>query len=364
MKKRIIAVLLSLAIILVTAGIAEAALATRQISAVYQNMKIYVNGMAVSVPPDEEPFIYNGRTFVPIRVVAEALNQQVEWVDAAKAVKISGTVQTDPNLLAQKDKEIQDLKAQLAQKNSEITSLNNTITSLQNNDNDTDDEVINDLEDDLLSDYDRLEDVDIDDISLDGDEDDVDVDIEVDLGDYDSEWEDLTDSDIENWIEDIVNDIQDELSGDTNVDGTIIDTDSDDTLVDFSKDGDDSLDVEFEDDDYRDGGSDSDDVVDNLEGEDYDVSGIAFTLDEVDYDDNYRVDVYLYADDDDASSEWDDLSSTTIDNEVIDICKEIADAFEDDADITLLTVTAYFYDEDDDLLDSAFDYDVSDEDLS
>lgn len=364
MKKKII-VLLSLAIVLVAAGIAEAASATKQISAAYQNIKLYVNGQAVSVQPDEEPFIYNGRTFVPIRVVAEALNQNVEWVDTIKSVKISGTVQTDPNVLTQKDKEIQDLKAQLAQKNSEIERLNNTITSLQDN-NDSDNDEINDLEDNLLSDYDSLEDVEIDDISLSGDEDDVDVDVEVNLGDYEDEWGNLSDSDIEGWIDDVVGDIQDELSEDTEVSGNITDTDSDDVLVEFSKDGDSSLDVEFEDEDYRDGESDSDaeDVVDNLEGEDFDVDSITFTLDEVDYDDNNRVDVYLYADDSDASSEWDSLSNSTIDNEVIAICDEIADTFEDDADINLLTVTAYFYDEDDDLLDSAFDYDVDNGDLN
>lgn len=360
MKKRIIAVLLCLSLILVAAGIAEAAMATRQVSAVYQNMQIFVNGKAVGVQPDEEPFIYNGRTFVPIRMVAEALNMNVEWVDAIKSVKITGAAaQADPNVLAQKDKEIQDLKNQLAQKNSEIQSLNNTIASLRKN---SDDDTINNLEDDLLSSYDNLEDVDIDDISLDGDEDEVDVDIEVDLSDFGDEWDELTDSDIENWVEDMVGDIQDKLSEDTEVNGTITDIDSDDVLVDFSKNGDSSLDVDFRDEDYRNGGSNSGDVADNLEGEDFKVDSIAFTLDRVDYSNN-RVTVYLYADDNGASSEWDDLSSSTIDSEVIDICEEIANTYKDDADITLLTVTAYFYDEDDDLLDSPYDYDVSDKDL-
>lgn len=363
MKKRIIAVLMCLSLVLVAAGIAEAALATRQISTVYQNMQIFVNGKAVTVQPNEEPFIYNERTFVPIRVVAEALNMNIEWVDAIKSVKISGAAQSDPNVLAQKDKEIQDLKAQLAQKNNEIQSLNNTIASLrEDNDSDNnDDEVISGLEDDLLSSYDNLEDVEVDDISLDGNEDDVDVDVEVDLGSYGDEWDELTDSDIENWIEDVVSDIQDGLSEDTEVNGNITDTDSDDVLVEFSKDGDSSLDVTFKDD--RDGGSDSDDVVDNLEGEDFEVNGISFTLDRVEYS-NSRVDVYLYADDDDASSEWDELSDSTIESEVISICDEIADTYKSDADINLITVTAYFYDEDDDGLgDSPYDYDVSDGDL-
>lgn len=364
MKKNIIAVLLSLAVVLLTAGLAEAAMATRQISAVYQNMILYVNGKAVSVQPDEEPFIYNGRTFVPIRVVAEALNQKVEWVDAIKSVKISGAVQTDPNLLAQKEKEIQDLKAQLTQKDNEIKSLKNTITSLQENDN-SDDNAINDLEDNLISDYDSLEDVEIDDISLDGDEDNIDVDVEVDLGDYGSEWEDLTDSDIEDWLDDVVSDIQDEFSEDTEVNGTILDTDSDDVLVEFSKDGDSSLEVDFEDEDYRDGGSDTDavDVEDNLDGESFEVGGIDFTITDIHYDNDDTVTVLLESDDNNASSDWDSLGSSTRNSDVMDICEEIAGTFEDDADIILGNVTIRFYDKGNHSLDS-FNYDVDNGDLN
>ncbi len=47
-----------------------------------------------------------------------------------------------------------------------------------------DDDEISDLEDALISEYDYLEDVNIEDIGLDGDEDDIDVAINVDLDDY------------------------------------------------------------------------------------------------------------------------------------------------------------------------------------
>jgi hypothetical protein len=108
-----------------------------------------------------------------------------------------------------------------------------------------------DLEDQLNDEYGSLEDVDISNISLDGDEDDVDVEIEVDLGDFEDEWAALSDSDIENFIEDIVSDIQDEFSGDTVVNGIIVDFVSENELVDFIKDGNDDLEVDFNDGDYR-----------------------------------------------------------------------------------------------------------------
>lgn len=363
MKRKIIALLLSLALVLVMFGVAEATTVTRQITADYQDIKLYVNGNAVSVQANEEPFIYNGRTFVPIRVVAEALNQNVEWVDLLKSVKISGQNNagtTDLNTLAQKDKEIQYLKLQLAQKDSEIQSLKNTVASLQEDDDS--DDVINDLEDDLISDYDSLDDVEIGDISLDGDEDDVYVDIEVDLDDYGDEWAVLDDSDIEDWLEDMVGSIQDELSDDTGVNGEIIDTDSNDVLVEFCKDGDDDLDVEFNDEDYREDSDDVENVVDSLEGYSYYVKNIEFTITDIDYDDDDSVTVTLDAADDDASSEWEDLDSSTINNDVMEICEDIAGTFADDADISLDAVALYFYDEDQDLLDN-FDYDVDNGEL-
>ena len=45
-----------------------------------------------------------------------------------------------------------------------------------------------------------------------------------------------------------------------------------------------------------------------------------------------------------------------------DICEDIADTFEDDADVSVDTVTVYFYDENQDSLES-FDYYVDDGDL-
>jgi len=43
----------------------------------FRDIRIYVNG--VKLKTDVEPFIYNGRVFVPVRFISEALNQMVEW---------------------------------------------------------------------------------------------------------------------------------------------------------------------------------------------------------------------------------------------------------------------------------------------
>lgn len=116
-----------------------------------------------------------------------------------------------------------------------------------------------------------------------------------------------------------------------------------------------------DDDDDTDSGAE--DVVSELEDGAYTVGGIDFSL-KLTYDeDDDTVTAKLYADEDsDAADDWEDLSDSDIEEDVIDICDEIAAAFEDDADITLDTIEIFFYDEDNDLLDS-FDYDVSEGEL-
>ena len=50
---------------------------TQNISVTYNNIKIVVDGNIVST--SNEPFIYNGTTYLPVRVVAETLGEEVNW---------------------------------------------------------------------------------------------------------------------------------------------------------------------------------------------------------------------------------------------------------------------------------------------
>ncbi|WP_282941564.1 DL-endopeptidase inhibitor IseA family protein [Paenibacillus sp. RC67] len=73
---------------------AFAAPVTKTITAAYSNIKLYVNGQQI-IPKDTdgavvEPFIYEGTTYLPVRAVAQALNQQVKWDQAAQSVYIDG----------------------------------------------------------------------------------------------------------------------------------------------------------------------------------------------------------------------------------------------------------------------------------
>ncbi|MBF7081611.1 hypothetical protein IT084_01265 [Desulfallas sp. Bu1-1] len=349
-KKKLIVLLAALVFALGLSGVAEATIATKQVKVNYAGIKLYVDGKAVNINPSEEPFAINGVTYVPLRLVGEALNCYVNWQGTTKTINISSKTTTEVNSLktqvSQKDKEIGDLKKKIAELEQQLEQAR------------TEGQDLSDLEDDLLGDYDELGDVSIDGIKLDGDKDEVDVEIEVDLDEYESEWDDLTDREIEDWLEDLVGDIQDKLSEDTEVNGTIINTGNDDVLVEFYKDGEDDLDVDFEDDDYRNGGLDTGDVEDDLLGDSYDVGDVEFSVYYVDYDeDDDEIVVYLEAADNDASSKWDDMSQSVIESDVESICEDIAEIFEDDAGADPEVVDIYFYDESSDLLDS-FTYDV------
>lgn len=50
---------------------------TKTIQVTYRNISIQVNGKII--PSEQEPFIYQGRTFVPLRTIGEAVNKKVEW---------------------------------------------------------------------------------------------------------------------------------------------------------------------------------------------------------------------------------------------------------------------------------------------
>lgn len=57
----------------------------------YPTVKIEVDGEEV-IPPDVPAIQMNGRTMVPLRVVAEALDAEIEWDNENKIVKITKKV--------------------------------------------------------------------------------------------------------------------------------------------------------------------------------------------------------------------------------------------------------------------------------
>jgi|GEM_PF-5647381 len=79
-------------VLLLLCGSALADATTRQLTAIYNNIKIYVDGELIS-PKDvngkpTEPFIVEGSTYLPVRAVAEALGKPVDWDGPNQSVYI------------------------------------------------------------------------------------------------------------------------------------------------------------------------------------------------------------------------------------------------------------------------------------
>lgn len=67
---------------LITGAIATvfAAPVEQAINVVYDNYRIIIDGADKSnAPDDSKPFVYNGRTFVPLRYIAESMGKKVLW---------------------------------------------------------------------------------------------------------------------------------------------------------------------------------------------------------------------------------------------------------------------------------------------
>ena len=78
--------------ILLFGGIAAATGTTQNISVIFRDIRLVINGEQIT-PRDAqgnvvEPFILDGTTFLPVRAVAEALGQEVSWDDATSTVHI------------------------------------------------------------------------------------------------------------------------------------------------------------------------------------------------------------------------------------------------------------------------------------
>ena len=284
------------------------------IKASYRNISVYVNGTVKQAKNVSgvviEPFIVDGTTYVPLRGIADILGYQVSFNPTTYRIDITGTdISTLTQRIIQQEATIKALEAKLA-----VQSVD-----------------LGDLEDQLKDDYTDIEGIDIEDIILDGDEDDVEVEIYVDLRTTAllAEWNALTDSEIENFLQDIVDDILDEFPG-ADITGFIEDEYGNDELEDFY--------IDSRDDVVLGSGSASTgnlaDLEDQLKDDYTDIEG--FDIEDIILDgdeDDVAVEVYVYLNNADYNDWLDDVSDAEVEAFLQDIVDDILDEFPD-ADIT------------------------------
>jgi hypothetical protein len=80
------------AIVVSSLGAVFAAPIEKKITALYDGIKIYIDGVLVT-PKDAngnvvEPFIYEGTTYLPVRAVGEAFGKTVDWDGISKSVYV------------------------------------------------------------------------------------------------------------------------------------------------------------------------------------------------------------------------------------------------------------------------------------
>lgn len=325
-RKRTIALAIILCMILLSFNTTGyAADMKKAVTAVYKNIKVVANGSEVAM--DLEPFIVDGRTYVPVRAIANIFDKNVEW-DAVNS-KVIITNKPDTVLTY--------LYSRIAEKDTAITALQNQVKSLEaqldkalKNKGTS----LSDLEDDLNDDYSEYKNIEFD-IQLNGDEDDIEVQIHVDLDDFEDEWDDLTTSNLKSYLQNIIDDILDAFE-DADIEGYIKDDYSRKILMEFYADTRGYVVLDSSSSDV-----DIDDLEDALHDDYYNYfSGIRVSIelsgdeDDITFTVNVRYDTY--------EDEWDDLTRSQIQTFMDNIYDDIESEFED-ADIEGIV-----YDEDND----------------
>lgn len=237
MKKKVLilsAVVLTAVMLLSSAAIG--AVGARDIKAHYRNIKIKVNGKIIDAG-DTEPFIYNDRTYVPIRLVSEALDKIVEWDNNQSIVIINDKSPSQiAQQLAAKDAEIQRLTYQSSMLQNKVIELDKALKDLESEKKEIEDKKSNPdeyLEDYLYDEYSKWNSIRFD-YKVKESKGDLKLTIEFDRSDYKSEWNKLTDRKIENWLNDIYDYVADEFPK-AGFEGSIRDTDKRENLVEFEE---------------------------------------------------------------------------------------------------------------------------------
>jgi hypothetical protein len=282
----------------------DASSAVKKVDAHYKNIKIINNSQEVTIDPKAEPFLLNGVTYIPLRMLGELYNKNVQWNGTSNTIMIKDI--TTP--ISQTTVDI--LNAQIKAKDTQIAQLQAEINKLKESQKVGN---LDDLEDQLNDDYyDYYDDLDDVEITLSGDKDDIDIRIDVNAMD----WNLLSSSEKTNFLQDIIDDIFDEFE-DADLTGTIKDADNSKQLATFDTDSQDKVKLTAV-------ASDIEDLEDELNDDYYDTDGIDDIYISLDGDED-DIDLTIEVNVDD----WDDLDEDDKLDFLQDIVDDILYEFED-----------------------------------
>lgn len=282
----------------------DASTGVKKVDAQYNNIKIFNNGQEVTVDPKTEPFILSGVTYIPLRMMGELYNKTVQWSGTTNTVFV--TDKTPP--IAQST--VDALTNQIKAKDAQISQLQAEITKLKASQDEANfDDLEGQLNDDYVDYYKNLDDVEI---TLSGDKKKISVRVDVNATD----WDDLSTSKQEVFLQDIVDDILDEFE-DADITGTVKNADNGKELASFDIDSKDNVSLDSD-------TTDVGDLEDQLNDDYYDYTNlddIDITLDG----DKDNIDITIEVNGDD----WDNLSNSKKISFLQDIVDDILDEYDE-----------------------------------
>lgn len=238
-KKRLLALGLTAVISLSSATALYASPVIKTLRAQYMGIKFSYNGKIVD-PGNQEPFVVDQTTYVPIRMVGELVGKNVQWDGNNKLISINDTVD---QTLVQKDLEIIQLKAEIESLKQQLEAAKKQTPPTQTEDKNTSKISLSNLEDDINEDYGELKGV-VFDIYLSGDSKEIEIEMETDLYRYKKYWDKLSEEDVEKHLEKICKAIW-EVYDKAKIVGDLYDIDEREYVLEFSTDSRKKLTVEY-----------------------------------------------------------------------------------------------------------------------
>jgi hypothetical protein len=202
-------------------------------STTQSSVKMVYNGQAVNTVL--KPVLINNMPYIPVNMLSSLFNKNVDIDPKTRAVTVTDKPDTNvaalQDQLSQKETYLSTLQGQMTQKDSQLSqkeadlrAKDNKIADLEKKIADLDKKKetnLNDIEDKLIDRYKDYKNVQFD-ISLSGSKNSVRVNIDVDLDREKSDWNRLSSNDKKSYLQDIVDDIQNEYE-DADVEGYIKD---------------------------------------------------------------------------------------------------------------------------------------------
>ncbi|MCL5780973.1 MAG: copper amine oxidase N-terminal domain-containing protein [Firmicutes bacterium] len=294
----------------------------------YNNIKVMVNGKNITT--NSEPFTINGTTYLPLRDISTALGFEVNWDASNSAINLTSPIQIDRTV--EKQDSGSDIERYLFSKYAVLNgvSFNNfTVSEFKE-----------------------------------GNKHELNVDIELDLSTNQRLWKELQDKQIENWLSMIADDLQTSFNDkDALVQGKVYRKNMTDVLLDFTKDGDESLKVRFYDGSFRDGVpapsklAIEEEYLTKL----FKVEDLPFRVTSVKYSENINtIVISLNATESGASISWSNLKNADINNAAKELGQLINQDFIKETNTKLDKVYIQFKDKNSKLLKSLEYYVFSD----